>query len=234
MDPKKNFEELEKLALGEGMSLFGAADIREARKDFLLPQDIIGKFDYAISMGFALSASVLQTVEAAPNQIYYFHYQRANILLDQTALKVLSLIQKKGFDAFPIPASQVIDWKNNLGSVSHREIAKIAGLGWHGKNNLLVNERFASRVRYVTVLTDMPLQTGKPLESLCGNCNMCAVVCPANAISDKGYDKAACAAKLKEFSKIQGIGQMICGVCIKACPVRDNSNIKNQISKIKN
>ena len=221
MGPKTNFEELEALALGEGMSLFGAADIREARKDFLLPQNIVGKFDYGISMGFALSASVLETVEAAPNQIYYFHYQRANILLDQTALKILSLIQKKGFDAFPIPASQVIDWKNNLGSVSHREIARLAGLGWYGKNNLLVNKRFASRVRYVTILTDMPLLAGNPSGDSCGNCKLCAAVCPANAISDNGYDKSACAAKLKEFSKIQGIGQMICGVCIKACPVRD-------------
>ena len=221
MNEKENYGELQKLALGEGMALFGVADITLARRDFILPANISEKFDRGISLGFALSRTVLETVEGMPSQIYYFHYQRANILLDQTALKITSLIQKKGFEAFPVPASQVIDWAKQLGSVSHREIARLAGHGWYGRNNLLVNSRFGSRVRYVTVLTDMPLETGKPSADDCGACKMCVSACPAKAILENSFDLGPCRAKLKEFTKIQGIGQMICGVCIRACPGRD-------------
>jgi epoxyqueuosine reductase QueG len=112
----------------------------------------------------------------------------------------------------------VIDWQKQLGSLSHREIARLAGHGWYGRSNLLVNPRFGSRVRYTTVLTDMPLPAGKPVEGSCGECRLCVSLCPAGAIKADGFDREACHAKLKEFCKIQGIGQMICGVCIKACP----------------
>ena len=111
----------------------------------------------------------------------------------------------------------MIDWQKQLGSVSHREIARLAGHGWYGRNNLLVNGRYGSRVRYVTILTDTPLSADKPVESACGPCKMCVNACPAGAIKEDGFIKDACRAKLKEFCKIQGIGQMICGVCIKAC-----------------
>jgi epoxyqueuosine reductase QueG len=218
MDKKENYSELKKLASGEGMALFGVADITQARKDFILPGNISSKFAYGISMGYELSQPILETVEGIPNQVYYFHYQRVNILLDQTALKIASLIQKKGMSAFPVPASQVIDWQKQLGSVSHREIARLAGHGWYGRNNLLVNKNLGSRVRYVSVLTDLPLDTDGVSEDGCGSCRRCVALCPAKAILDTGFDRAACHARLKEFSKIQGIGQMICGVCIKACP----------------
>jgi len=222
MTNSENYNELKNLALGEGMALFGVADISSARGGFLIPEAIRNQFACAISLGFGLSRPIVETVEGMPNLHYYFHYQRANILLDQTALKVASLIQKKGYNAFPIPASQIVDWKLQLGSVSHREIARLAGHGWYGKNNLLVNGTYGSGVRYVTALTDMPLDTDKPLEGSCGACALCIDACPAKAIREDGFDRDACHAKLKEFSKIQGIGQMICGVCIKACPSKGN------------
>ena len=218
MDAKELKKQLETLALSEGMALFGVADITSARDGFIIPEALKPKFGRAVSIGYALSKSILETVEGMPNQIYYFHYQRANILLDQTCLKLSSLIEKLGFNAFPIPASQVIDWKLQLGSVSHREIARLAGHGWYGKNNLLVNKSFGSRVRYATILTDMPLEADKPAEGSCGECRQCVSACPAKAILEGGFDRDACHAKLKDFSKIQGIGQMICGVCIKECP----------------
>lgn len=223
MTNNENYNELKNLALGEGMSLFGVADISGVRDGFLIPETVRNKFGSAVSLGFNLSRTIVETVEGMPNQTYYFHYQRVNILLDQTALKITSFIQKKGFNAFPIPASQIVDWKLQLGSVSHREIARLAGHGWYGKSNLLVNGTYGSGVRYVTVLTDLPLDTDKPSEGNCGACSLCVNACPANAIREDGFDRDACHAKLKEFSKIQGIGQMICGVCIKACPVKSIS-----------
>jgi epoxyqueuosine reductase QueG len=218
MDKKNNYEELKLYSLDEGMTLFGVADVEAVSGSFIIPENAASKLKRGISIGYRLSRSVLETITACPNQIYYFHYQRINMLLDQTSLKITALIQKKGYNALPVPASQVIDWQKQLGSVSHREIARLAGHGWYGRNNLLVNPEYGSQVRYASILTDMPLLTDKPVEENCGSCKACIAVCPAKAIKETGFDLSACAAQLKEFIKQKKIGQMICGVCIKACP----------------
>ena len=109
------------------------------------------------------------------------------------------------------------DWNKQTGVLSHREFARLAGHGWYGKNNLLVNPDYGSQVRYATVLTDFPLKTDSPVNGSCGNCTLCIDACPANAISENSFNLELCSLKLKEFMKTRGIGQMICGVCIKAC-----------------
>jgi epoxyqueuosine reductase QueG len=212
------YDELKRIAFADGMALFGVADVSAIKQGFLLPPDVGARFDYAISIGYRLSKSALDTVTDAPTHIYYFHYQRVNMLLDGLSLKITAALQDKGFDALPIPASQVIDWEKQLGSLSHREIARLAGHGWYGRNNLLVNPRFGSQVRYSTILTAMPLPVDTPVDGGCGTCRACASSCPANAIGENSFDRDACHRKLKEFIKIQRIGQMICGVCLKVCP----------------
>jgi epoxyqueuosine reductase len=221
-DKQTNYTKLKKLAVNDGMALFGACDITSIRKQFLLPAETAEKFHTGISIGYRLSEGVLSTLTDAPNQLYYFHYQRANLLLDHTALKLCGLIQNKGFSAFPVPASQVIDWDKQYGVVSHREIARLAGHGWYGRNNLLVNPLYGSNVRFTSVLTDMPLKMNKEIKGNCGTCQACVSVCPSHAISQDGFDIKLCREKLIEFTKTKRIGQMICGVCIKACNGRSN------------
>lgn len=119
----------------------------------------------------------------------------------------------------PIPASQVVDWEKNLGHLSHRAVAVQAGLGWIGKSAMFVHPEHRARLRLTTVLTDMPLEPGEKRQDLsCGTCRACIEDCPAGAITEEGYDRNKCAEKLREFSRMPGIGQSICGVCVKACP----------------
>jgi epoxyqueuosine reductase QueG len=217
MGKTENYRKLKKLVLNEGMAVFGAADIARAKKDFQLPEELSAKFTAGVSIGFRLSGSVLETLEAAPNQLYYFHYQRVNLLLDGAALKLTALIQSKGYRAFPVPASQVIHWKKQLGTVSHREIARLAGLGWYGRSNLLINPDFGSQLRLATVLTDMPLKFDSPIKGECGSCEMCVPACPSGAIGRKTFNLELCREKLKGFMKTEKIGQMICGLCVKVC-----------------
>jgi epoxyqueuosine reductase QueG len=132
---------------------------------------------------------------------------------------VASFIQEQGFRALPIPASQIIDWEKQQGHVSHKKVGKLAGLGWIGRNNLFVTPDMGARFRMVTVLTDMPLISGKPLGLDCGSCRRCISTCPAQAIMEApgDFDHLACYEKLKEFRKKGIVGQYICGVCVQAC-----------------
>jgi len=74
--PEQNYKELQELALNEGMPLFGVADIAPARDRFLLPEPLRARMRAGISIGYRLAGAVLSTIEGAPNQFYYFHYQR--------------------------------------------------------------------------------------------------------------------------------------------------------------
>ncbi|MCC8173948.1 MAG: epoxyqueuosine reductase [Odoribacter sp.] len=61
----------------------------------------------------------------------------------------------------------------------HKTIAVLAGIGWIGKNNLLVTSEFGSALCLGVILTDLPVQIVKsePLNTKCENCNQCLDVC---------------------------------------------------------
>ena len=219
MDKNKNYLELKKFSQGQGADLFGVADISDIKKDFLLSQKLLEKLDKAVCLGVRLSESILEEIENAPTRLYFHHYRTVNALLDQIALKTVNYIQKKDYFALPIPASQILDWQNQKAHLSHKKIGYLAGLGWIGRNNLLVNQTFGSQFRLVSILTDMPLRIDKPVRKDCGDCRFCVKICPSGAIKDKPseFDHIKCFEKLKEFQKQRLVDQYICGICVKAC-----------------
>ena len=202
----------------EGITLFGVADVREIRRTFRLPS-IKEKLDYGISLGLRLSRAVLDEIEDGPTLLYAWHYRQANIVLDRVAFRLSDLIQERGYRALPIAASQIIDWRQQVAHLSHRHVGVLAGHGWIGRNNLLVNPTYGSTVRYVTVLTDVPLPTAQPLDFGCNTCRACMSVCPSQALGEtpEDYDFDRCFKQVKEFRDTRNIGHYICGLCVKVC-----------------
>lgn len=218
-EERKNYLWLRDLAYELGVSLFGVADITTIKEEFFLPSEIVKGLDRAVSLAFRLSDEIIESIEDKPTRIYYHHYRQVNFFLDQTALRLSSFIQARGWRALPIPASQIIDWEKQRGHLSHKKIAQMAGLGWIGRNNLLVNPEFGARIRLVSILTDMPLCCDEPMSFGCGNCKECLSVCPAGAIKEdpKDFDHLKCFEQLRLFRKLGYTGQYICGICVKAC-----------------
>ncbi|UCC38344.1 MAG: epoxyqueuosine reductase [Candidatus Aminicenantes bacterium] len=218
-ETKQDYEKLKKFALEQGISLFGVADISGIRDEFALNKALKSRIDRALSMGKRLLEGVLRDIKDKPTPLYFHHYRQVNFFLDRAAFLISDYIQDKGFLALPIPASQTLDWERQRGHLSHKKIGNLAGLGWIGRNNLLVNPDLGARFRLVTVLTDMPLELDKPLEFGCGECMKCIQPCPAHAIKEQreDFDHRACFEKLKGFRRQGLVGQYICGVCVKAC-----------------
>ena len=219
MDKKKNYADLKRFSEAQGIGLFGVASVKGIRKDFLIDASLADKLDYGISLGVGLSAAILDEIKLAPTKLYFHHYRTVNAFLDQAALKVCNFIQKKGFQALPIPASQILDWQSQKAHLSHKKVGLLAGLGWIGRNNLLVNDKFGAQFRLCTVLTDMSLIVARPLKKDCGNCRLCVESCPAQAIHENysDFDHLRCFEKLKEFQKQRLVDQYICGVCVNVC-----------------
>jgi epoxyqueuosine reductase len=182
--------------------------------------EIDESFPRAIVFGFPLSVSVLATIKDRPTLIYKHHYKTVNWMLDQTAFHLVRHIEDSGNRALAIPASQTVDWEAQKGHLSHKSLAVEAGLGHIGRSGLVVHPDHGARVRYVSVLTDLQFVPDERLDTTCGDCEKCITACPANAIGHDGVDLMRCLEKLKEFSKIRGIGQYICGVCVKVCDGR--------------
>jgi epoxyqueuosine reductase QueG len=219
MDKKKNYAALKKFSQGQGSDLFGVADIGSIKREFLLSAALQQKLDKAIVLGLRLSGGILDEIKDAPTRLYFHHYRTVNAFLDQAALKVCRYIEDKGYLALPIPASQIVDWQNQKAHLSHKKVGLLAGLGWVGRNNLLVNRRLGSQFRLVSILTQMPLSVDKPVKEDCGACRACVSVCPAGAIRENpsDFDHVQCFEKLKEFQKRRLTDQYICGVCVHAC-----------------
>jgi epoxyqueuosine reductase QueG len=76
------------------------------------------------------------------------------------------------------------DEKNHVSRLPHKTIARYAGVGYIGKNNLLINEKYGCALSMCTVLTKAPIVTEQyPLvSSKCGDCNICRQICSDNAI----------------------------------------------------
>ena len=225
MSEHQNAERVKNLCHQWGGSLFGVADLRLFKEEeILIPPSLIGRLSYGISVGLHLSDALLEEIENQPTPLYFHHYQRINILLDTIGLMVTSTTQDLGFQAMPIPASQLVDWKNQRGHLSHKHVARAAGLGWIGRNNLLVNDQFGSRIRLVTILTDLPLLTDSPSLRNCGSCRNCLSVCPTGAIKERqeDFDHLRCYEQLRTFAKTLHFSHNICGVCVKACKGNQN------------
>lgn len=215
----RNYQQLKELAQSEGAVLFGVGDIDSLKEEFFFPPFLTANLNRAVVLAARLSGKILEEIQDHPTPLYYHHYRQINIFLDQLALRIANFIQAQNWEALPVPASQIIDWENQRGHLSHKKTAVKAGLGWIGRNNLLVNPHLGAQIRLVTVLTNMPLKLNSPLSGDCGTCRACIPVCPAGAIGETPgeFEHLKCYQQLKLFRKLGYTQQFICGICVKVC-----------------
>jgi epoxyqueuosine reductase len=221
---------------------FGVADLSLAHAGILEQGGKeVASYPRAISIGIALLDSIVdqlpQGFELCVAVSYRHHYDITNLRLDLLAAKVASKLQKEGYKAYPIPASQRFDDQRICAIFSHKLAANLAGLGWIGKSCLLVTPESGPRVRWVTVLTNAPLSTTADLvEDSCGSCTECVDACPVGAFTGKPfnkeeprevrYDAAKCEKYLNDLEEATGLAA--CGLCIYACPQR---GVKKNLSR---
>lgn len=67
-------------------------------------------------------------------------------------------------------------------SLTEKPIAQRAGVGWYGKNGIIITERFGSWVVLGEIITELELDTDESLKRDCGDCTICIDSCPTKAI----------------------------------------------------
>ena len=117
----------------------------------------------------------------------------------------------------------------DAGSVPERELAQRAGLGWIGKNMMLIRPNLGSFTFIGVVLTDADIAVDLPFEAdRCGTCRRCLDACPTGAFAaPRDLDARRCIAyltieKRDEFTSEERrmIGDWLfgCDVCQDVCP----------------
>jgi len=110
-----------------------------------------------------------------------------------------------------------------------RDLAKRAGLGWIGKNTMLINPKKGSFFFLAEVVIDLDLEVDAPMKDFCGTCTRCIDACPTEAIAPEGYymDGSKCISyltiELKENIPPSFKGKMEnwmfgCDICQDVCP----------------
>lgn len=219
-----SFEDIRAILLEEGATLVGFADMTA------IPVEERKGMPRALSIAVALDPGIVTRIAQGPTPEYFREYGRANALLSALAHRAEGLLKERGFEAAALePTTEEFDAVRLRAGLSHKIAATRSGLGWIGKNALVITKPFGSAVRLTTVLTDAPIETGTPQdESRCGTCTACVDACPAKAPSgrnwglgiyrDEFFDARACCRKATEFCKASAIDSTICGICIEACP----------------
>lgn len=205
----------------------GVCDIGMSR-----PDDGPAGLEYALSFAVPLSDIIIDQIDDSPTFSYFHHYRSVNNLIDQLELQIGLLLQRNGYQYMPVAASQSQPRKGERtheGLYSHKKAAVLGGLGTIGKSALFLHHKHGPRVRLGTVFTDYTFSDCEHeiSPSVCKDCNLCALACPAGAIKGNNWfegceredivDPWVCNDYMRtHFMKI-GRGS-VCGICISVCP----------------
>ena len=129
--------------------------------------------------------------------------------------------------------------------LAERSLAQRAGLGFIGKNHMLINPTLGPQIFLGEIITTIKLSTDKPITENCSNCDKCIRACPTHALAPDGqFDANKCISYLtiehkgpiipalakKTSDRIFG-----CDECVLACPYQKHAPVyKNKQLKFYN
>ena len=175
-----------------------------------------------------------EKIKQAPSMPSFIEIFRTYLQLGVIVNQVAEFLRVRGFNALAGPAVG--------GDVNYIPVAIDAGLGYSGKNGLLITRANGPRIRLAAVFTDienLPFAEENPhlwVRDYCQSCNICVGKCPAEAIypithlhADGGpvfIDHTKCA---MPFSNDNG-----CSLCIKHCPFSyaDYDKLKGKFEEV--
>ncbi|HET9869471.1 MAG TPA: tRNA epoxyqueuosine(34) reductase QueG [bacterium] len=124
-------------------------------------------------------------------------------------------------------------WYADTGPVLEKDHAAAAGLGWIGKNTLLLNKKFGSFLFLGEILTDVELAYDEPTANLCRSCTACLEACPTGALEEAGVLNATrCISYLtlehrSPFPQAPELSGYLagCDLCQSVCPYNQDAPV---------
>jgi epoxyqueuosine reductase len=217
--------ELKKLSFSLGAEKCGIASVERFKEtpEGFHPTDIYQKCKSVIVFLIQMPTEIILASNPVPySHSAYLIYSK----LDRLGLEFSKAIQKNGKHAVPIPSDvPYIYWDSanyrGMGILSLRHAGNLAGLGFLGRNSLLINPELGNMVYIGAILTDIELESDPVISSFkCpAKCKICLDSCPSKALDGMNVDQKLC----RQFSgsnNARGFDIYSCNVCRKVCIFR--------------
>ena len=124
------------------------------------------------------------------------------------------------------PDAKCLCFSDN-GPLADKFFAYKAGLGFFGKNTLLISEKYGSFCFIGYIITNLLLSPDQPIEKNCGACKRCIDACPGVAIGEKGLCAEKCVSYITQAKHLTEEQKEIlrsqsfvygCDICQNVCP----------------
>jgi epoxyqueuosine reductase len=237
---------IKETARTHGFAYIGIAKARrldeeESRLDAWLRQNMHGKMNY-MTQHFDKRLDPTLLVDGAKSVIsLMYNYYTEKKQIDAQAPKISIYAYGKDYHMVLKKKlkSMIKQIQQKIGSfegrifvdsapVMERQWAREAGLGWLGKNTLLINKQSGSYFFLAEIICDLELEYDHPLnKDYCGTCTACIDACPTDAIQPYLVNASKCISyltiELKDAIPIEFAGKMNnwmfgCDICQQVCP----------------
>jgi epoxyqueuosine reductase len=128
-----------------------------------------------------------------------------------------------------------IKYYTDTGTLLEKELAQRAGLGWIGKNTVLITEEFGSWVFLGEILLDIELKTDEKTDNKCGDCKICLGSCPSDALARPYSLNIEKCTAYHTVNKKNGLPPWFpsplnnyifgCDICQEVCPFNRNAKV---------
>lgn len=236
---------IRKIASDEGFVEVGYLNIDQAKFPGWLTNWL--KNDYHANMSWMLNhqtirenpCTIVENGKSIISLLYPYktespkHWNHQNIISNYAWGKDYhTAIKKKLKRIYQSIQSQFPDFKGRYfvdsAPIPEKIVAAACGLGWIGKNSMLINRKYGSYVFIAELVCNQDLSSTTPIKPRCGNCNKCIDVCPGQAIVDTAtIDSNKCISYLTiekrtdftiEEKKIIQYQIFGCDICQQVCP----------------
>lgn len=187
-----------------------------------LPSDYLEDAVTVISFFLPFSEEVSEDDAGgdAPTKGWAHAYNLTNAMAAELCEFIAGKVRALGYRAaVPTDAGVILD--GTYSCWSQRHVARIAGLGSFGMNNML-NTESGCCGRFFSVITDVPCEHDgyfsgqRCLHKLNGGCGICMDVCPARALTAFSFERGDCEARCS--SNVALVGEQVCGKCMNGMP----------------
>ncbi|MDD3225680.1 MAG: epoxyqueuosine reductase [Clostridium sp.] len=187
------------------------------------------KLDYKCALVFAVphteSLSMSTYKEDKLENLILNARDRINLMLEE----ITRILRKHKVEYYIPPVAQSNE-ETLIAPFSFKFASVNAGLGWIGKNGLLITEKYGPRVRLSAILINYNFQVGIPItKSSCPEeCNICVNACPHKALNGHKWNIGTKRQELINYKLCNEKRSLYiktyhrkhsCGLCMVSCPI---------------